>query len=78
MRDTRSRAPKASSPRKMVLLRLDEEEFAVLEGMAKEESRSRSNMARLLYLRGLAEVKTKHSKEGVWQPKREQILQNTK
>lgn len=57
IRDTRSRAPKASSPRKMVLLRLDEEEFAVLEGMAKEESRSRSNMARLLYLRGMKEIK---------------------
>ncbi|EBI1588897.1 hypothetical protein FKY70_15435 [Salmonella enterica] len=56
--DTRSRAPKASSPRKMVLLRLDEEEFALLDGMAKEESRSRSNMARLLYLRGMKEVKS--------------------
>ncbi|MGG6019185.1 hypothetical protein ACQSE7_24295 [Salmonella enterica] len=41
----------------MVLLRLDEEEFAVLDGMAKEESRSRSNMARLLYLRGMKEIK---------------------
>ncbi|HHY0910336.1 TPA: hypothetical protein ACVYOG_004362 [Salmonella enterica] len=41
----------------MVLLRLDEDEFAVLDGMAKEESRSRSNMARLLYLRGMKEIK---------------------
>ncbi|EBH1913564.1 hypothetical protein FKE41_21860 [Salmonella enterica] len=57
IRDTRSRAPKASSPRKMVLLRLDEDEFATLDGMAKEESRSRSNMARLLYLRGMKEIK---------------------
>ncbi|MGF2654617.1 hypothetical protein ACQUWL_19155 [Serratia marcescens] len=57
IRDTRSRAPKASSPRKMVLLRLDEGEFSALEEMAKKEERSRSNMARLLYLRGLAELK---------------------
>ncbi|EDO5678900.1 hypothetical protein C1349_00415 [Salmonella enterica] len=57
IRDTRSRAPKAIKPRKSVLLRLDETEFAALEGMAKEESRSRSNMARLLYLRGMKEIK---------------------
>lgn len=56
IRDTRTRAPKASSPRRSVLLRLDEDEFAVLDSMAAEESRSRSNMARLLYLRGLAEI----------------------
>lgn len=55
-RDTRSRAPKAKPPRKTVLLRLDEGEFSALEGMAKKEERSRSNMARLLYLRGLAEL----------------------
>ncbi|ECZ5468468.1 hypothetical protein DR30_001563 [Salmonella enterica subsp. enterica] len=62
IRDIRSRAPKAKNPRKTVLLRLDEGEFSALEGMAKEESRSRSNMARLLYLRGMAEVKSKESK----------------
>ncbi|EAB8937206.1 hypothetical protein DRM61_23740 [Salmonella enterica subsp. enterica] len=53
IRDTRTRAPKASSPRRSVLLRLDEDEFAALDSMAAEESRSRSNMARLLFLRGL-------------------------
>ncbi|EAN3287964.1 ribbon-helix-helix protein, CopG family [Salmonella enterica subsp. houtenae] len=37
-----------------MLLRLDEEEFAALEGMAEKEERSRSNMARLLYLQGVA------------------------
>ncbi|EAA8358224.1 ribbon-helix-helix protein, CopG family [Salmonella enterica subsp. enterica serovar Poona] len=52
--DIRTRAPKAAKPRRSVLLRLDEEEFAALEGMAEKEERSRSNMARLLYLQGVA------------------------
>ncbi|EBC0165461.1 hypothetical protein CR770_14380 [Salmonella enterica] len=62
IRDIRSRAPKAKNPRKTVLLRLDEGEFSALEGMAKKEERSRSNMARLLYLRGLAEIKNEMQK----------------
>ncbi|EBP0011254.1 hypothetical protein HX37_10435 [Salmonella enterica] len=62
VRDTRTRNPKAATPRKTVLLRLDEEEFATLDGMAKKESRSRSNMARLLYLRGMTAVNKRKSK----------------
>lgn len=61
-RDIRSRAPRAKKPRKAVLLRLDEEEFSTLEGIAKKEDRSRSNMARLVYLRGLTEIKNEMQK----------------
>lgn len=68
VRDIRSRAPKAKKSRKTVLLRLDEGEFSALEGMAEKEERSKSNMARLLYLRGLAELKkTKRGKGKLWQ-----------
>lgn len=63
-RDIRSRAPKAEKPRKTVLLRLDEGEFLALEAMAKKEERSRSSMARLLYLRGLAEGKKRKAIRG--------------
>ncbi|EAU9593877.1 hypothetical protein EOU39_06415 [Salmonella enterica] len=77
-RDTRSRSPKAKKPRKTVLLRLDEGEFTALEEMAEKAERSRSNMARILYLRGLAGLKkTKRDKGKLWQADNH-VPQNTK
>ncbi|KOQ95157.1 hypothetical protein [Pluralibacter gergoviae] len=55
--EQRSRTPKNSVAGKPLPLRLSPEERTTIETMAKEECRSASNMARIVFLRGLEAMK---------------------
>ncbi len=51
--DTRSRIPRNTATGPRLPLRLSPEERATVDKMAAREQRSSSNMARLIFLRGL-------------------------
>ena len=51
--DTRSRIPRNTATGPRLALRLSAEERAVIDEMATKEQRSSSNMARMIFLRGL-------------------------
>lgn len=51
--DTRSRIPRNAATGPRLPLRLSPEERAMVDKMAAREQRSSSNMARLIFLRGL-------------------------
>lgn len=53
LHDTRSRIPRNTATDPRLALRLSLEERAVIDEMAAKEQRSSSNMARMIFLRGL-------------------------
>lgn len=53
LHDTRSRIPRNTATGPRLALRLSLEERAVIDEMAAKEQRSSSNMARMIFLRGL-------------------------
>ncbi|STM76234.1 Uncharacterised protein [Escherichia coli] len=53
LHDTRSRIPRNTAAGPRLALRLSIEERAVIDEMAAKEQRSSSNMARMIFLRGL-------------------------
>ena len=53
LHDTRSRIPRNTATGPRLALRLSLEERAVIDEVAAKEQRSSSNMARMIFLRGL-------------------------